>query len=197
MGPIPSINVMMGAPSLAAIFTSPPVGLPDAFQAKLDYAVKFDFDADAARIYTTAPGFTRSAWQDIGARSPDLSRFSRGGGKLIVTQGVSDPVFSLADTIDWYATLDARTAGQAARFARLFPVPGMGHCQGGPSTDGYDAFTALVNWVESAQAPDRIEAKAAANSPWPGRTRPLCAYPKIARYSGTGDSEKAQSFTCT
>ncbi|WP_442680022.1 tannase/feruloyl esterase family alpha/beta hydrolase [Sphingomonas sp. ASY06-1R] len=197
MGPVPSINVMMGAPSLAAIFTTPPTGLPDAFQAKLNYAMAFDFNEHPSRIYAKAKGFPRSAWQDIGgARDGDLSAFSKRGGKLIVTQGVSDPVFSLADTIDWYASLDARTGQQAARFARLFPVPGMGHCQGGPATDGYDAFAALVNWVEKSQAPDRMEATAGPRSPWPGRTRPLCAYPKIARYKGSGSIEQADNFTC-
>ena len=73
----------------------------------------------------------------------------------------------------------------------------MGHCGGGPATDGYDAFTALVDWVERARAPDRIEAKASPMSPWPGRTRPLCAFPKVARYKGSGSLEDASSFACS
>ena len=196
-GPVPSINVAMGAPSLAAIFTTPPTPLPDNFQAKLDFAVHFDFDRDARRIYATGAGFPRSGWTDIGAQSTDLSAFRRRGGKLIVPQGVSDPVFSLADTVRWYEAVDKKTGGQANVFVRLFAIPGMGHCGGGPATDGYDAFTALVDWVERARTPDRIEAKANPMSPWPGRTRPLCAFPKVARYKGSGSLEDARSFACS
>jgi hypothetical protein len=195
-GPVPSLNVAMGTPSLAAIFTVPPVGLPDDMQGKLDYATKFDFDRDAPRIYATGGGFSRSAWQDIGARTPDLDAFRKRGGKLIVAHGASDPVFSLQDTADWYRALDQRNGGLAGMFARLFAVPGMGHCMGGPSTDGYDTFTALVKWVEHGSAPDRIEAKAGPASPWPGRTRPLCVFPKVARYKGAGSVEEADNFVC-
>jgi len=196
-GPVPSINVAMGAPSLAAIFTTPPTAMPDTFQAKLDYAVHFDFGPDARRIYATGAGFTRSAWTDIGAHSTDLSVFRQRGGKLIVPQGVSDPVFSLADTVHWYQDLDKRTGGKANVFVRLFAIPGMGHCGGGPATDGYDAFTSLVAWVEQAKAPDRIEARANPMSLWPGRTRPLCAFPKVARYKGSGSLEDSGSFACS
>jgi len=72
----------------------------------------------------------------------------------------------------------------------------MQHCEGGPATDQFDAFGALVNWVEKGVAPDQIVARSGAVSPWPGRTRPLCAYPKIARYKGKGSVEDASSFEC-
>jgi feruloyl esterase len=78
----------------------------------------------------------------------------------------------------------------------VFPVPGMNHCAGGPATDQFDAFSALVAWVEKGTAPDQIVAKAGPNTPWPGRTRPLCAYPKVARYKGAGSLEDAASFEC-
>jgi feruloyl esterase len=64
----------------------------------------------------------------------------------------------------------------------------MNHCAGGPATDQFDAFGALVNWVEKGIAPDRIVATARVGTPWPGRTRPLCAYPAQARYAGTGSA---------
>jgi feruloyl esterase len=86
--------------------------------------------------------------------------------------------------------------GQAADTVRLFAVPGMNHCAGGPSTDQFDGFGTLVKWVEEGSAPDRIVAKAGPMSPWPNRERPLCPYPAIAQYDGKGDTEKAQSFVC-
>jgi feruloyl esterase len=99
--------------------------------------------------------------------------------------------------VEWYQEVDSRNDGHAANFVRLFPVPGMAHCQGGPSTDGFDAFASLVTWVERDKAPDRLIAKAGPMSPWPGRTRPLCAFPKVARYNGSGAIEDAANFTCS
>ena len=72
----------------------------------------------------------------------------------------------------------------------------MNHCAGGPSTDQFDAFGALVNWVEKDVAPDRIVATARMGTPWPGRTRPLCAYPQRAVYKGSGSIDEAASFAC-
>jgi hypothetical protein len=102
----------------------------------------------------------------------------------------------------------AATGGQASSFLRYVPVPGMGHCSGGPATDQFDLVSAIVAWVEGGQAPERITASArgAGNAggvnadlpaSWPAnRTRPLCAYPTVARYVGSGDVESAASFRC-
>lgn len=159
--------------------------------------MSYDFDRDAQKIFATAEGFSRSGWEDISARSSDLSRFRAKGGKMIVPHGVSDPVFSVNDTIAWWQEVDQRSDGKAASFVRVFPVPGMAHCQGGPATDQFNAFAALVDWVENGTAPDRIEARGNPLSPWPGRSRPLCPYPLIARpVDGATDTEKASSFTC-
>lgn len=197
-GRIPSINVMMGVPSLAAIFTTPPTALGPSPQDYFDYALDFNFDKDAPAIYATGEGFPRSAWEDISARSDDLSAFREAGGKMIVPQGLSDPVFSIHDTIAWWNEVNGKMNGNAAQVVRLFPVPGMGHCSGGPATDGFDAFGALVDWVEQGEAPDRIEAKAGPASPWPGRSRPLCAYPAVARPTDSGgNTEVASAFTCS
>ena len=196
-GRIPSLNVMMGAPSLATIFTVPPSSPGAGPDASLAYHLGFDFDRDAQAIYATGQGFTRSAWQDIGARSPDLTAFRKRGGKLIVPHGVSDPVFSVNDTIDWWKQVDRGNRGKAANFVRVFPVPGMGHCQGGPATDRYDSFGALVRWVEQGQAPDRLTAAAGPMTPWKGRARPLCPYPLVAvPKPGATDTEKAENFVC-
>ena len=196
-GSIPPLNVVMGAPALATTFIVPPVAPGRGPDALLAYQLDFDFDRDAAAISATAPGFPRSAWQDVGARSSDLSAFRKRGGKLIVPHGVSDPVFSVSDTIAWWKEVDRANRGAAAGFARVFPVPGMAHCQGGPATDRYNSFGALVRWVEQGQAPDRIEAAAGPMSPWNGRTRPLCPYPLIAvAKPGATETEKAESFVC-
>ncbi len=114
---------------------------------------------------------------------------------MIVPHGGSDPIFSINDTVNWWRKLDVANNGKAADFLRVFAVPGMNHCGGGPATDQFDALAAIVDWVEAGRAPDRIEAKAGSNSPWPGRTRPLCPFPQIARYK-TGDVNKSESFTC-
>ncbi len=195
-GQFPGINVAMGSTALAAIFTAPPTVVSAKPADAFAYALKFDFDTDAPKIYATYPPFKRSAWRDIGARSPDLSAFRDHGAKLVVPQGVSDPVFSINDTKAWYDEVNRLNRGRAADFVRLFPVPGMAHCGGGPATDQFDAFDALVGWVEHGTAPDRILATAGPRSPWPGRTRPLCPYPKVARYLGRGSLEEAANFRC-
>lgn len=191
---MPAINVLMGAPALATVFSTPPTAPTDPMADALAY----DFDRDAPRIHATGGAFARSAWQDIGARSPDLSGFRKSGGKMIVTHGVSDPVFSVNDTLAWWDEVNACEGGGAARFTRVFAVPGMNHCAGGPATDQFDAFSALVNWVEGEEAPDRLIATAGPASPWPGRTRPLCPHPLIARAkpSAAASPESAVSFEC-
>jgi hypothetical protein len=195
-GGIPSINVAMGAPALAQIFTTPPTAVRADLQSALTFAEQFDFDRDAPKIDATSPEFQRSAWSEIAARSAHLDAFRARGGRMIVTQGAADPVFSLNDTLAWFREVDRIEHGQAAKFVRVFPVPGMAHCGGGPATDQFDSFGALVAWVEKGQVPDRIPAKAGPGSPWPGRTRPLCPYPKTARYTGSGNVEEAVSFRC-
>lgn len=193
---VPALNVVLGGTSLATVFTTPPRPLSVDPNAALAYQMAFDFDRDAAKIGATDATFVHSAWEDIAARTGELERFRRHGGKLIVPHGVSDPVFSVRDTLAWYREVDADNHGQANRFLRVFPVPGMTHCGGGPATDQFDAFGALMDWVEHQRAPDQILASAGENSPWPGRTRPLCAFPRTAHYASHGDIEKAESFVC-
>ena len=130
------------------------------------------------------------------------------GAKMVLYHGVSDAIFSAEDTRQWYGRLDQAQAGRAADFARYFPVPGMNHCSGGPATDQFDLLSALVKWVEQGQAPQAVVANArgssnagGANAELPAnwssqRTRPLCAYPTVAHYKGSGDTESAASFIC-
>jgi hypothetical protein len=125
----------------------------------------------------------------------NLSTFSANGGKLIFFHGDSDPWFSALDTLGYYKSLAAANGGAAkvSGFSRLFLVPGMGHCGGGPSLDRFDMLTAIVNWVEKGVAPDAVIATGRA---FPGRSRPLCAYPKHAQYTGHGNTEDAANFVC-
>lgn len=193
---MPSLNILTGGASLPTVFMTPPLSVHDDPQSLLNFQLAFKFPRDAAGIYATIPGWPRSSWQDIAMRSPDLDRFRRHGGKMIVPHGASDPVFSINDTLAWRDEVNARYRGDADSVVRVFPVPGMSHCFGGPATGEFDAFGALVNWVEKGRAPQSILAKAAPDTPWPGRTRPLCPFPKIARYRGTGSLERAESFEC-
>jgi hypothetical protein len=186
------LDVTLVAPMLAYLFLAPPVTISDP----LDFALGFDLDRDAHRIFESSTDYPESAMDYVAATSPDLSRFRRRGGKMIVYHGASDGVFSILDTVGWYEAVGAASGGDAADFARLFVVPGMGHCSGGPATDRFDAFEAIAAWVEDGVAPERLVATASASSPFPGRTRPLCPYPSQARWRGEGSVESAESFDC-
>ena len=195
-GAMEAINVMLGSPALSGLFVTPPTPVPSTTAANLRYQLEFDFDRDAPKIFGTTAQFPRSGWDLVSAQSTDLNQFRDRGGKLIVPHGASDPIFSVNDTVNWWRQVDAANQGKAADFARVFIVPGMTHCMGGPATDQFDALGALADWVEKGSAPERIEAKAGPMTPWPGRTRPLCVYPKKAVYSGNGNIEQSASFRC-
>ena len=172
--------------------------------------VGFNVDTDAPKIYATDSTYTESSMSFMTLPEPTLPRLVPNHGKLIVVHGSADPVFSVNDTINWYESFRARYGNNATDTVRLFIVPGMSHSRGGPATDQFDMVDALVNWVERGIAPNAITAKArgkgavapaAVNaevpSSWsPGRTRPLCAYPEVPKYKGSGDIETASSFSC-
>ena len=130
------------------------------------------------------------------SRWTNLNTFAGRGGKLIFWHGVSDPWFSALDTVDYYERMTKANGGpeQVRNWSRLFLSPGMGHCGGGPAAlDTFDALTAIVNWVEKGEAPTSLTATGRA---FPGRSRPLCAYPTHAHFKGSGDPEKAENFEC-
>lgn len=157
----------------------------------------FDWDRDVAEV-------DRRVGADITALSPDLDAFRRHGGKLLIYQGWGDQFNGQALPIDYrrrvIAALAAKGGGPRAErdadaFLRLFMAPGMGHCQGGPGFSRLDALSAVQAWVETGKAPDRILATRAA--PAGGKeTRPICAYPKVARYTGAGSPADAANFRC-
>jgi feruloyl esterase len=136
-----------------------------------------------------------------GSDDPDLAAFRDAGGRMVLFHGVSDAVFSANDTARWYERLDANNGDDAEAFARYYPVPGMNHCDGGPTTDGFDLFAQLVAWVENGTAPEAVVASARADNaevpePLAGAERLLCPAPQVARYRG-GDPKAAASFACT
>ena len=156
---------------------TPPRDIPDNPAASQAFQLKFDFDRDAPQIFATTTAFPRSGWDLVGAQSTDLSAFAAHGGKMLVPHGGADPVFSVNDTIHWWLNVNRVAHGKAAAFVRVFEVPGMNHCTGGPATDQFDALAPLVKWVERGKAPKRIVAMAGPMTPFPGRGRPLCPYP--------------------
>jgi feruloyl esterase len=153
--------------------------------------LKVDIEADEAAIHASPMQQLTDTYNWT-----NLSTFAAHGGKQIFYHGVSDPWFSALSTVDYYQRLAADNGGEekVMRFARLFLVPGMGHCDGGDATlDKFDLLGALVDWVEQGKAPQSI---IATGESLPGRGRPLCAWPAYARYKGAGDVNDAASFEC-
>jgi feruloyl esterase len=127
----------------------------------------------------------------------DMSAFKKRGGKLLMYTGWADPVVPPQDTVAYYDAV-VKTMGGLERtreFFRLFLAPGMGHCGGGPGPNQFDHLTALEQWVEKGIAPDKLIASHSTNGKV-DRTRPLCLYPQVARWKGTGSSDEAANFAC-
>jgi feruloyl esterase len=154
-------------------------------------SVDQDVDKEAAVVRADAGSQVgdSSSWTN-------LSTFFGHGGKLIFFQGVSDPWFSAKDTIDYYERMTAANGGpdKVMESSRLFLSPGMGHCAGGSAgLDTFDTLTAISSWVEKGEAPASLIATGRA---FPGRSRPLCAYPAHAQYNGQGNPEDAANYEC-
>jgi feruloyl esterase len=202
-----SNSITLDPAAAAFTFTTPPQSASLLSQLS-SYALNFSMDTDAPKIFATSGAYTESSWSFM--TPPDeanLSGLRQRGAKLMVYHGTSDPVFSSNDTTDWYQRVMAANGGDASSFARLFTVAGMNHCSGGPAADQFDMLTPMIAWVEQGKAPDSVIAtardasNAIPNSEVPaqwgaGRTRPLCPYPKVARYKG-GDVNSAASFSCS
>lgn len=150
-----------------------------------------DFDADRE-----FPSLAALLGPTMSAMNPDISKFKARGGKLLVWQGWADPAISPFNTIRYYDQVKANSGANMDDFFRIFFVPGMGHCGGGSTgPNKFDMLTALDTWVEKDIAPDRIQAIQVVNGKI-ARTRPLCVFPKIARYKGAGNVNDARSFAC-
>jgi feruloyl esterase len=153
-----------------------------------DYDYKtFDFDRDVHLL---------DDWsKQADAKNPDLSKFHKRGGKLIMTYGWADSILQPLAGVNYYEQAVAKNGSDTAGFFRLFMVPGMAHCGGGIGPDRNDAVTAVIDWVEKQTAPNSIVANRVVNNQVV-RTRPLCPYPQVARYSGKGSIDEASSFSC-
>ena len=148
----------------------------------------FDFDRDTGLF---------DRWSRLAdAQDTDLSEFRAQGGKVIMTYGWSDQILQPMMGVDYYERALAANGPDAKDFIRLFMLPGMTHCAGGLGPDQNDAVTAVIDWVEAGAAPDRLEARKIINGEVT-RSRPLCPYPEVARYDGSGSINAASNFKCT
>jgi feruloyl esterase len=168
---------------------------------------KFDYDRDVAYAETKLGA--------VNAGSADLSAFGARGGKILMYSGWADPIGPPMDAVNYYMRVEKTMGGrqQTESFFRLFMFPGMAHCGGGPGPNSFggfgptasppeiktdpehDVLNAVVLWVEKGVAPDHIVASHVTNDKI-DRTRPICSYPKVARWNGIGSSDDARSFTC-
>ncbi|MET0984165.1 MAG: tannase/feruloyl esterase family alpha/beta hydrolase [Steroidobacteraceae bacterium] len=176
---MPGQTVLQGSRGAFVLFMTPPA--PD----------ENPFTTDIDRWQTRAAEMARMTHPV----DPDLSAFRKHGGKILFHHGYSDQIMSANDMIDYYDKVVALNGSvdNTQEFARMFIVPGMLHCFGGPGMTDFNTLDAIVDWVEKGKAPDRIIASN--ERVFPGRTRPLCPYPAQTMYKG-GDPEKADSFEC-
>ena len=170
----------------------------------------FNFDGDMAAVDAKAN-------HTFNATDPELSAFRRHNrrGKIILWHGWEDPAISASSSVDYFREV-VRSNEDSRDFFRMFMVPGMLHCGGGPGANAFgqslpqatplsnapdnDILSALERWVEHDAAPERIVAvKYVNDQPSQGilRTRPLCAFPKVAVYKGTGSTDDAANFECS
>jgi hypothetical protein len=173
---------------------------------------KSDWDYKTFQVDADLKAANERTAQALNATNPDLRPFKTHGGKLVLYHGWNDPAITPLSTIDYYESV-IKKMGQkdVDSFVRLYMVPGMQHCLGGPGTDSFGAFddlkfddpqhsieASLEQWVEKATAPSMIIAsKFEDQDPTHAKmTRPLCPYPQAAKYKGSGGPNDAANFDC-
>jgi feruloyl esterase len=147
----------------------------------------FNFDTDPARVVPTG--------DFLNATDPDLSLFKANGGKLLMWNGWSDPVATPVRVVRYFLDVVDTLGEDTLQFSRLFMAPGVHHCGGGTGPNIFDMLAPLENWVERGVAPDRVIASHLTGNAV-DRTRPLCAYPREAKYIGSGSIDDAANFVC-
>jgi hypothetical protein len=199
-----SLNLDSGS---AQIWQTPPTKY-EGFNGP-QFALTADIDKLMKAIYDTDSTYTESAMSFMTPPNPtDLTKLQARGAKIMSYHGVSDAIFSVADSEAWFDGMAKNHGNTVGNFAKLYAVPGMGHCQAGPAADQFDMLTPLVNWVERGHAPQSVVATVRATgnsggtnadvpSSWsPLRSRPLCPYPSVARYKGLGSLDYESSYSC-
>ncbi len=134
----------------------------------------------------------------IGTDNPDLAAFRDHGGKAIIWHGWADQLITPDGTVDYYKRVQHQMGGpkKTSEFARLFMAPGVGHCAGGDGPQPYGQLDALVSWVEEGHAPQTLTAARRDQAGTITRSRPLCQYPLVAKYKGSGSTDDATNFVC-
>jgi feruloyl esterase len=148
-----------------------------------------DFDKDIAKADAIDNGL-------LNATNPNLRAFFNRGGKILMYHGWNDQLIAPGNSINYYNSVVKELGPDTvSKSFRLFMAPGMEHCFGGEGPSVFDGMSALEQWVEQQKAPEQLIASHIANGT-PDRTRPLCLYPKVAVYSGTGSTDDAANFVC-
>jgi len=134
----------------------------------------------------------------IAADNPDLKAFRDRGGKAIVWHGWADQLISAEGTVDYYNRVQQEMGGakKASEVMRLFMAPGVGHCGGGAGPAPTETLESLLTWVEDGKAPETLPAVRRDQTGTITRKRPLCQYPLVAKYKGSGSTDDAANFTC-
>jgi feruloyl esterase len=188
----PAPGLPDGTPGIGALLASAYINHV-AFQS-LDPLFKtftFDFAGDL--------DFVTAELADLyNADDPDLSAFRARGGKILMYHGWSDPILPPRASVDYYKSVRKEIgSGNTKNLLRLFMAPGMEHCVGGTGPFLFDAVGPLEQWVEQGIAPERIDAlHVNLATGTPTRTRPLCPFPSVARYDGSGSIDDAANFNC-
>jgi feruloyl esterase len=150
-----------------------------------------NLDSDVALLDKTEDG-------SIDAMDPNMKPFFARKGKLLMYHGWSDQLIAPMNSINYYSSVVKNLGGEkkASNDVRLFMVPGMAHCGGGEGPNDFDKVTAIQQWVEQGKAPEVMIASHTDKAGTVDRTRPLCVYPKVAKYKGSGSTDDAANFTC-
>jgi feruloyl esterase len=193
---------------LNAIWTSRGTPLrPQPFGISMDWFRYFLTQDPKFDGNTVTPAAYERLWDQsveqygivFGTDNPDLTAFRDRGGKAIVWHGWADQLITAEGSVDYYARVQQQTGGakKASEFIRLFMAPGVGHCAGGAGPTPTDPLTALLAWVEDGKAPEMLPATRRDQTGAVTRSRPVCAYPLVAKYKGSGSTDDAANFTCS
>jgi feruloyl esterase len=155
------------------------------------------WDYRTLKLDTAVTAADKSAGEILNATNPNLRAFFNRGGKLLMYHGWTDQLVAPLNSVKYYTSVvDAMGGAETtANSMRLFMVPGMNHCRGGDGPNTFDSVSVLDQWVEKGRAPGQIIASHSIDGKV-DRTRPLCPYPQIAEYKGTGSTDEAANFIC-